>query len=99
MQTNLMCPTGQRTKLKQSVILKRLNGFVFADRLTAFALTHNRHLLTMPRITANCGLYAARWSWRSAVHQRKIRLFDFSQTELILQPAMGLIVFRKNDQA
>src|SRR5688572_22048249 len=98
MQTDLMCATCERMKLKQRVIRKTFDRLVFRNGYAPATLGNNRHPLAVTRVAPNVRLDAARWRGRFSVDEREIGFVDFPQAELVLQPAMGALILRKQDQ-
>src|SRR5687767_7352588 len=98
MQANLVRSSGKRMKLKERMFLERFERVVFAYSFATFARMHDGHLLAVTRVPPDRRFHAARGGGRFAIHKCKIGLFHFSQTELVLQPAMGAFVFSEHDQ-
>src|SRR5688572_27808331 len=98
MQSDLMRSSGNRMKFQQSVVLEALNCFVFRDRFAPTTFGNNGHPPSMAWITSNVRFHAAGGGRWFSVHKSQIGFFNLSQTELILQPAMGAFVFCQENQ-
>src|SRR5215216_2994287 len=89
----------KRMKLKQGMLSKTFHGLVLGDRFSASAFRDDGHPFAVARVASNVGFDAAGGRGRLPIDECEIRLIDFPQTELILQPAVSAFILCEQDQA
>src|SRR5574342_717386 len=99
MQADLVCPTGERVKFQQGMLFERFQRNILTDRLTSLARRHDRHLFTVAWVAADGRFHPPAGRGWGAIYQRQIDLLDFAQAELVLQPAVSVVIFSQQDQA
>ena len=98
-QADLVRAPGHRMHLQQRVFGKGLQRAVLADRLAASARRGDRHQLALRVVAPDRRLDAPAGRGRLAIHQCQIKLLGLAQAELVLQPAVGLLILGQQDQA
>ena len=97
-EANLVSAPGYGMDFQQGMGCERLQCSIFTDCLAALSRRDDRHFAAFPDVTSYGRFDPSCRCRRSAVHQSQVRFLNLVLAKLILEPAMGAIVFCQQDQ-